>query len=136
MGDPERMKERKGPPATLLKLAQPVASVLAGKRWFPLWGVMHHVGRTSGTEYAIPIALIPIRSDEHFLIALPWGAKTNWVRNVQAAGGARVTWKGRDYVTTDPTLLDPAEAADMARTPVDRIVGSGRFPAFLRLSRK
>lgn len=124
-----------GPPRWAIRATAPLALAMSGRRWFPLWAVMHHRGRTSGADYATPIAVIPTMADDVFLIGLPWGPKTNWARNVLAAGGATVTWKGRDHRATDPRLVDPAEAATLAAARFKRIVGSGRFPAFLVLSR-
>ena len=88
---------------------------LAGHRWFPLWAVVHHRGRRSGTEYATPIAVIPTIDRNIVLIGLPWGVTTNWARNVVAAGGARLTWKGRDQLTVGPRILEPIEAAVLAK---------------------
>src|SRR4051794_25283430 len=76
---------------------------------------MHHVGRKSGTAYATPIAVIPTASKEIVMIGLPWGPVTNWARNVVAAGGATLTWKGRDHRLTEPRILEGAEAAVLAR---------------------
>ena len=93
----------------------PVARILAGRRWFPLWAVIHHRGRRSGTAYATPIAVIPTVDRDVVLIGLPWGATTNWARNVVAAGGASLTWKGRDRQTTAPRIVGGGEAAPLAR---------------------
>lgn len=108
---------------------------MAGRRWFPIWAVLHHRGRTTGKAYAIPVAIIPTRSQEIFLIGLPWGAKTNWAQNVLAAGGATVVWKGQRYAATQPRLVTPELAAAQAKGPVRRVVASGRFPVFLELTR-
>jgi hypothetical protein len=43
---------------------------------------------------------------EVFVIALPWGPGTNWVRNVLGAGGCVVRWKGRDHLVTRPAIAD------------------------------
>ena len=130
-----RPGSKAGPPAWVVKATAPVAAELAGRRWFPLWGVLHHVGRKTGKSYAIPVALIPTHGDHTFLIGLPWGEQTNWVRNVQAAGGATLTWKGRDHAATDPRVITPEAAVALTRGPLKRVVGSGRFPAFVHLSR-
>lgn len=113
----------------------PLAKALAGRPWFPIWGVMHHVGRRSGAQYAIPVALVPVVPDDIFLIGLPWGAGTNWAQNVLAAGGATVTWKGRAYAARNPRLVGPQDAFAVAKPLLRRLVGSGRFPAFLVLDR-
>ena len=42
---------------------------LAGRRFFPLWAVIRHRGRTSGREYAVPVG-VRATADGYF-IALP-----------------------------------------------------------------
>jgi hypothetical protein len=81
------------------------------------------------------VALVPVVRDDVFLIGLPWGAGTNWARNVLSAGGATVTWKGRDWNATEPGLVGAQEAAALAKPLMRRLVGSGRFPAFIVLRR-
>jgi deazaflavin-dependent oxidoreductase (nitroreductase family) len=130
MGDSRRAK---GPPRWAVRASEPLARALAGRRWVPLWGIVHHRGRRSGTPYATPIALVPTVSSEVFLIGLPWGAKTNWARNVLAAGGATITWKGRDHEALSPRLIDGQEAATISKPLFRRIIG--RFPAAITLTR-
>jgi hypothetical protein len=86
----------------------PVVRVLAGRRWIPIWAVVHHRGRVSGRELAVPVAVTPTPSG--FVINLPWGAGTNWVRNVIAAGGCTIRWKGADHRVDDPAIIDAGEA--------------------------
>lgn len=126
--------KKAGPPRWLVKGVAPVAKAVAGRRWFPLWGVVHHVGRRSGIRYSVPVALVPVARDDVFLIGLPWGARTNWAQNVLGAGGARVTWKGQDWSATAPRLVGAQEAATLAKPVMRRLVGSGRFPAFIVLA--
>jgi deazaflavin-dependent oxidoreductase (nitroreductase family) len=82
---------------------------MSGRRWLPLWAMLHQRGRKSGREYAIPVAVRA--SDDAFFIALPWGDATQWVRNVQAAGGCTLRWRGRDYETDAPQIVGRSEAA-------------------------
>lgn len=86
----------------------PVVRVLAGRRWFPIWAVVHHRGRVSGRELRVPIAIMA--TADTFVINLPWGAGTNWVRNVQAAGGCTIRWKGVDHRADDPRIIGEAAA--------------------------
>ena len=86
----------------------PFAKALAGRRGIPLWAVVHHRGRRTGRELAVPVAVRVTR--DAFVVALPWGPGTNWVRNVQAAGSCVVTWQGADHVVTDPVVFDAAAA--------------------------
>jgi len=88
----------------IVRLFGPVATPLAGRRFFPLWGVLHHRGRVSGREYAIPI--VAVRTPDGFIIPMPFGS-AQWPQNVLAAGGTMVRWKGRDYVASDPVVLGP-----------------------------
>jgi deazaflavin-dependent oxidoreductase (nitroreductase family) len=95
-------------PPRLGKAFGPVAKALAGRRFFPLWAVVHHRGRKSGRELTVPVA---VRTDgEAFVVTLPWGARTNWARNVLAAGGCVVRWKGVDHTITAAELIGSAEA--------------------------
>lgn len=107
---------------------------ISGRSWLPLYAVVHHRGRKSGREYAVPIAVVPTRADDVVLVGLPWGERTNWVRNVLAAQGATLTWKGRDVACSNPRVVDTAEATAMTRPGIIRkLVATGRFPAFLVL---
>ena len=112
---------------------EPVARSLAGRRWFPLWAVVHHRGRRSGTDYATPVAVVPTTDRSLILIGLPWGTTTNWARNVVAADGAIVTWKGRDQSTSAPRIIDAAEASALAK-PLFRFVLQ-RMPGAIVLHR-
>lgn len=60
------------------QLTAPFARRFAGRRFFPLWAVVHHRGRRSGRELTVPVAVrvTPLE----FLIVLPWGTGTNWAR--------------------------------------------------------
>jgi deazaflavin-dependent oxidoreductase (nitroreductase family) len=87
----------------------PMSGPLAGRRWFRLWGVLHHVGRTTGRAYAIPV--VTRRYQGGFVIPLPFGERTQWIRNLQAVGGGRIRWDGRDYFVAEPTIVDLDEVA-------------------------
>ncbi|MFE5408148.1 nitroreductase family deazaflavin-dependent oxidoreductase [Microbacterium sp. NPDC056569] len=122
-----------GPPRLLVKATEPIATALAGRRWFPLWAVLHHRGRKSGTEYTTPVAIVPSVDPALVLIGLPWGRNTNWARNVIAAGSADVTWSGAIQSTSSPRIIEPAEAADLAKPMFRAIVA--RMPAAIVLRR-
>ena len=99
-----------GPPAAA-KTFNKLAIHLAGHRAIPIWAVLRHRGRKSGKEYSTPVAVLA--TDDTFVIGLPWGRGTDWVRNVRAAGGCTVRWKGREVVCTEPEFVgtDAAIAA-------------------------
>ncbi|MFE5672604.1 nitroreductase family deazaflavin-dependent oxidoreductase [Agromyces sp. NPDC056523] len=127
MGEPDA----RHPPRRIVRATEPVARALAGRRWFPLWAVIHHRGRRSGTDYATPIAIVPTTSRHDILIGLPWGAGTNWARNVVAAGGATLRWKGREVRAGEPRIIDCGEAAALAKPAFRPVVR--RFPAAIVL---
>jgi deazaflavin-dependent oxidoreductase (nitroreductase family) len=71
--------------------------------------VIEHVGRKSGRTYETPVDTIPARTG--FLIALPYGTRADWVRNVLASGSATVVTQG-DRVDVDrPTVVATADVA-------------------------
>jgi deazaflavin-dependent oxidoreductase (nitroreductase family) len=59
----------------------------------PGFGLVVHRGRRSGREYQTPVNVFP--ADDGFVIALTYGADTDWVKNVQAAGGCELRTRGR-----------------------------------------
>ena len=77
---------------------------MAGTRWFPLWGVLRHVGRKSGTAYEIPI--VALQTSAGFMIPLPFGEATQWFKNLQASDRAGLRHAGHDYVIDQPELVD------------------------------
>ena len=77
-------------------------------RLFPLWAIVHYRGRRTGRELSTPVQVRTTPSE--FLIALPWGSRTQWVRNVQAAGRCTVTWRGTDHPADSPRVLSLDEA--------------------------
>ncbi|KRE27761.1 hypothetical protein ASG82_15465 [Mycobacterium sp. Soil538] len=71
--------------------------------------VIEHVGRTSGRRYRTPVDVVPIESG--FLVALPYGTRADWLRNVLAAGSATVITDGRRLPVASPTVVATAEVA-------------------------
>lgn len=69
--------------------------------------VVHHVGRRSGTTYRTPI--VPVRTDDGFVIALPYGDRADWVQNVLDAGRATLTHDGETHLVDRPELVPTHE---------------------------
>jgi hypothetical protein len=42
---------------------------------------------------------------------MPWGERTDWYRNVRAAGEGVIRWKNRDYPVVEPEVISDAAAA-------------------------
>jgi deazaflavin-dependent oxidoreductase (nitroreductase family) len=108
-----------GPPASALKFNK-VAVRLAGHRFFPLWAVVRHRGRVSGRPYDTPVAVMATPTT--FVIGLPWGRGTDWVRNVRHAGGCTVRWSGREITCTEPTFVGKDVALAAAPALVRRVI--------------
>jgi len=87
---------------------------VAGTRLMPLYGVITHRGRRSGKTFRTPVVIRP--TDCGFIVPMPWGETTDWCRNIRAAGGCVVRWKGRDYSMMQPEVID-ADAASAAFSP-------------------
>jgi deazaflavin-dependent oxidoreductase (nitroreductase family) len=90
------------------RITDPLTRPLAGRRYFKLWAVVHHVGRRSGTHYATPVAIVS--TPDGFIIPLPWGERTQWARNVLDAGGCALRWGGADYSLMAPRLVNRDDA--------------------------
>ena len=122
-------------PPKAAKQFNKLAVRLAGRRFIPLWAVLHHRGRKSGKDYAVPLAVIP--TDTTFVIALPWGRRTDWVRNVQWAGRCTVRWKGVDYECSDPTFIGKDVALAAAHGLTRRALARMDIPeGFIQLTRQ
>ncbi|MDP8929886.1 MAG: nitroreductase family deazaflavin-dependent oxidoreductase [Actinomycetota bacterium] len=70
--------------------------------------VLTHVGRTSGKTYRTPLDAHPV--ERGYLFILVYGSESDWVRNVLAAGHARLTIGGEDVDLTSPRLVDEDQA--------------------------
>ena len=78
-------------------------------RYLPGFALVSHVGRRSGRTYRTPVSLFG-RGDGH-VIALVYGADSQWVRNVLAAGGADIETRGRRLHLVGPEVVrDPARS--------------------------
>jgi deazaflavin-dependent oxidoreductase (nitroreductase family) len=84
------------------------ASPIAGRRWNPIFAQVLHQGRRSGRAYQTPVAARRVAGG--FMIALAFGAQVDWRRNLEAAGGGVIRWRGRDYDVSGPEMIDADEA--------------------------
>jgi deazaflavin-dependent oxidoreductase (nitroreductase family) len=91
------------------RLINPLILLIAGRRWMPVLGVLHHRGRVSGRIYATPLGMRPLGSA--FVIPRTFGENAAWYLNVRAAGWGTARYMGRDYTLIDPEVVDYATAA-------------------------
>ena len=73
--------------------------------------VIEHVGRNSGRTYQTPVDVI--ETPTTLLIALPYGPRTDWLRNVLVAGSAAVITGGDRIEVGSPAVVATADVADM-----------------------
>jgi deazaflavin-dependent oxidoreductase (nitroreductase family) len=78
--------------------------------------IIRHVGRTSGRVFETPVDLIETPSG--LLIALPYGTRADWLRNVVTAGSATVIKNGEPIDVGRPSIVATSDVAAMipART--------------------
>jgi deazaflavin-dependent oxidoreductase (nitroreductase family) len=91
-------------------------------RFLPGFGVIKHRGRTSGKPYETIVTAY--RKDNTIAIALAHG-KTNWVKNVLAAGEAELHSSREDLHLINPRVLpagsDGAGLPQLAKRQVGRV---------------
>ena len=81
--------------------------------------IVRHVGRRSGRTYQTPV--IAARHDDSFLIALPYGQRTDWLKNVLGKGSATIVTNGRTYEVDGPEVIPMAEATGYFRPREQRM---------------
>jgi deazaflavin-dependent oxidoreductase (nitroreductase family) len=92
----------------------PLIMRFAGKAFTPQ-AVLFHRGRKSGREYQTPITLLPI--SDGYIIMLTYGAKTDWSRNVLAAGECTVQWHGETSRLVEPEICAARDVVAELRSP-------------------
>ena len=110
----------------LIRYINPVAVPIT--RFTPGITVIKHRGRKSGKDYTSAISAY--RKGSTVAIGLLHG-KTNWVKNILAAGEADLTLGGRDVHLVNPRIV-AAGTDDPSLPPMMRIVarrGVGVFAA-------
>jgi len=74
--------------------------------------------------YSTPIAIRP--TPDGFVLPLPWGEGTDWCRNLRAAGGGVIRWRGAEIDVDSPEVIDweaAAPAFPTAMRPSVRLIG-------------
>jgi deazaflavin-dependent oxidoreductase (nitroreductase family) len=112
------------------RVVNPLVRPLSGR--LPLWSLVEHVGRRSGKVYRTPVSAF--RTVDGFAVLLPYGENRDWVKNLEAAGGGRITERGKVYDVSDPQIVATAEAVPLLPQPWRTIVGLLRTPSTLLLT--
>ncbi len=106
-----------------------LAATFAGRA--PGFGIVIHTGRRSGRAYRTPVNAF--RDGNDYLIALTYGAETDWVRNVLAAGGCALLTRGREVRLASPRIVMDATRR-WAPLPVRLVLTLVNAPQYLRLT--
>lgn len=83
------------------------------RRWapyLPYYALIEHTGRKSGKAYRTPV-MVFVEADA-LTVLLNYGTKSDWVRNIQAAGSATVVHRGKSYRLTEPRVL-PTDSPEL-----------------------
>jgi deazaflavin-dependent oxidoreductase (nitroreductase family) len=83
--------------------------------------VLVHVGRSSGKAYQTPLDAHPV--DDGYVFIPMYGPRTDWVKNVLAAGAARLRIDGDEIGLVSPRLVAKDAVWDLL--PADTKVPPG-----------
>jgi len=86
--------------------------------WMPGFGVIVHRGRRSGRRYQTPVNVFS--AGDGYVVALTYGADTDWVKNVLAAGGCELRTRGQAIRLGSPRLFHDESRSGIR--PVERQV--------------
>ena len=95
--------------------------------------VIEHTGRTSGRAYQTPIDVIPTATG--VAIALPYGTRSDWVRNVLAAGRATVVTRGNRVGVERPSIVAIDDVAHVIPKRTMRMLRLFGVTQFLHLEK-
>jgi len=88
---------------------KPLVLRSAGQAGSPT-AVVEHLGRTTGRRYDTPVVATP--TDEGFVIALPYGQNTDWLKNVLSAGCATIRFEGASHDIDHPEVVEIQKVED------------------------
>lgn len=86
----------------------------------PGFGVVEHRGRRTGRAYRTPVCAF--KRGSRYVIAMPYGPRTDWARNILAAGGCTLATYRGPIALSQPRLL-VAESRRPVPAPPALILG-------------
>lgn len=101
--------------------------------WVPMWSIVEHTGRRSGTTYRTPVSMF--HTADGVAVLLVYGPARDWVKNLQAAGGGRVKLGGKTFDVTNPRVVPTAEAVVLLKAPWRQLLGRAGVAHTLLLDR-
>ena len=121
-------------PKRLARFNRRVTNRITGPfaRSLPGFGVVVHTGRASGRSYRTPVNVFA--TTDGYVVALTYGADSDWVKNVLAAGGCELEHRGqRVRVTVGAVIRD--DSGGQVPGPVRRILRGLGVAEYLELTR-
>ena len=110
------------------RVVNPVTKHLAG--WMPGFALLTHLGRKTGRSYQTPVNVF--HRGNQFVFVLTYG-RSEWVKNVLAAGECQMRYKRRDVHLVSPeVIVDPTMT--LVPRPVRFIGRVARVAELLRMS--
>lgn len=88
--------------------------------YVPPYAVIVHKGRKTGTEYRTPV--MAFRSGSAIAVPLPYGERTDWARNLLAAGRGGVERLGRLHRVVEPRVVSGPDELPPLLKPLTRYV--------------
>jgi deazaflavin-dependent oxidoreductase (nitroreductase family) len=109
------------------RFVNPPVLAIAGKRYMPIVGVVHHLGAKTGRKYSTPLGVR--RLGDGFVMPLTFSESAHWYRNTLAAGGCVVTYRGEDHDAVAPEVIGALGARAFPRYEqlLFRIIGINEY---------
>ena len=91
------------------RIVNPLVLRIAGRRYMPIVGIVHHRGRKTGRAYATPLGVRPAPGGG-FVMPLTFSEAAHWYQNIQAAGWCVITYRGADHTVAGPAVVNRTTA--------------------------
>jgi deazaflavin-dependent oxidoreductase (nitroreductase family) len=102
----------------LTQVTRPIAPRSAGKSGSKT-SLVRHVGRRSEKSYETPV--VTVEHEDGLLIALPYGDRTDWLKNVLSSGKAQIFTDGQTFSVDRPEVVPLAEGTIYFRPKEQRL---------------
>ena len=91
--------------------------------WAPSFGILEHVGRSSGKPYRTPLTVFNADVDGKpgVAILLTYGPNRDWLKNLNAAGGGQMRRHGKTFHVSNPQTVTKEEAATHVSSAAHRV---------------
>ncbi|OBB68009.1 nitroreductase family deazaflavin-dependent oxidoreductase [Mycobacterium sp. 852014-50255_SCH5639931] len=103
----------------MTKVLNPLVGTMAGRRFLPMMARVQHVGRRSRTLYATPTSAAV--AGDMIVVPLSFGNRSDWARNVRAAGHCVVQLRGRRYLAVQPQFVAAVDAKQLVHKAFNAI---------------